>query len=75
MFNIANDNLCNLCNEEKEQTDLHIFYECIYISPFYQWFLNILLQICDFKPMSNIRFLYFDSFYPNVYQKRICNLF
>ena len=74
MFNIANDNLCNLCHEEKEQTDLHIFYECIYIIPFYQWFLNVLVQVCDFKPMSNIRFLYFDSFYRDVYQKRICNL-
>ena len=75
MFNIANNSTCNLCNDEKEQTALHMFYECTYIAPFYQWFLNILIQVCNFKPLSNIRFLYFDSFYLNVYQKRICNLF
>ena len=75
MFNIANDNLCNLCNEGKEQTDLHIFYECSYIFPFYQWLLNILIQLCNFKPGSNIWFLYYDSFYLNMYQKRICILF
>ena len=33
------------------------------------------MQICNFRPSSNIRFLYFDNFYENVYQKRICNLF
>ena len=75
MFNIANNNLCNLCNEGKEQTDLHIFYECSYIFPFYQWLLNILIQLCNFKPGSNIRFLYYDSFHLNMYQKRICILF
>ena len=75
MFNIASNSLCNLCNNEKEQTALHMFYECIYIYPFYQWLLNVLIKVCNFKPHSNIRFLYFDSFYLDIYQKRICTLF
>ena len=62
MFNITNNNACNLCNEGSEQTALHMFYECTYIAPFYQWFLKVLMQICNFKHHSNIRFLYFDSF-------------
>ena len=36
MFNITNNNACNLCNEGNEQTNLHMFYECTYIVPFYQ---------------------------------------
>ena len=74
-FNLANSNTCNLCRDDKEQTALHIFYECTYISPFYQWLLNVLVQICHFKPDSNIRFLYFDCLYANIYQRRVCNLF
>ena len=33
------------------------------------------MQICSFKPSSNIRFLYFDNVYRDLYQKRISNLF
>ena len=75
MFNIASSNQCNLCRDSREQTALHMLYECTYILPFYQWFLNILMQICSFNPSSNIRFLYFDSFYQDLYQRRICNVF
>ena len=65
--------LANRCSDEKEQTALHMLYECTYIIPFYQWLTNILMQICNFKPSSNIRFLYFDSFYLNTSQKRTCS--
>ena len=75
MLNLATTNTCNMCTDEKVQTALHMLYECTYIAPFYQWFLSILTQICNFNPNCNIRFLYFDSFYQNLYQKRICNLF
>ena len=75
MLNVTDSNKCNLCRDGKEQTALHMLYECTYISPFYHWFLNILMQICSFNPSSNIRFLYFDSFYQDLYQKRISNLF
>ena len=34
-----------------------------------------MLQLCNFKPDSNIRFLYFDSTYIDIYQRRVCNLF
>ena len=75
MLSVANSSKCNLCRDDKEQTALHMLYECKYISPFYLWLLSILMQICSFKPSSNIRFLYFDNFYKDLYQKRICNLF
>ena len=74
-FDLANSNTCNLCNEDKEQTALHLFYECSYIAPFYQCLLNILIQICNFRPVSNIKFLYFDSTYVNNYQRKVCNMF
>ena len=75
MLNIGNNSICNLCNDEKDQTALHMFYECKYITSFYLWFLNILTRVCNFKPLSNIRFLYLDNFYLNLYQKRICDMF
>ena len=74
-MDISNSSTCNLCNDDKEQTALHILYECSNILPFYQWFLTILLYLFNFKPSSNIRFLYFDNVYKDLYQKRISNLF
>ena len=74
-MDISNSSTCNLCNDDKEQTALHILYECSNILPFYQWFLTILLYLFNFKPSSNIRFVYFDSIYVNAYQKRICIMF
>ena len=71
MLNVANSKICNLCRDEKEQTALHMLYECSYISPLYHWLLDILMQICNFNPQSNLRFLYFDSFfYLDAYQKK-----
>ena len=61
MMNITNTGTCPKCNDGREQTALHILYECTYVRTFYQWFLNILMLICRFKPNSNIRFLYFDD--------------
>ena len=31
MLNIANNSTCNLCNDDKEQTALHMLYECKYM--------------------------------------------
>ena len=36
---------------------------------------NNLVLFFNFKPSSNIRFVYFDSVYLNTHQKRICNMF
>ena len=52
-----------------------MFYECVNIRPLFQWLLRVLLNICKFKPTSNIRFLYFDTRYDNLYQKNVCNIF
>ena len=66
---------CDKCGIAREQTSLHLFYECRYISPLYFWILDILMYICNFRPDSNIKFLFFDSSYSNVFQQRICNMF
>ena len=39
------------------------------------WVLKCLLNLGNFKPSSNIRFLYFDNSYNNSSQKNICNIF
>ena len=33
------------------------------------------MNICNFKPTSNIKFLYFDVAYNSLYQKTLCNIF
>ena len=74
-MNIANcTGTCPKCNDGREQTALHLLYECTHIITFYQWFLSILMIICRFKPKSNIKFLYFDDSYLNAYQKRTINM-
>ena len=52
-----------------------MFYQCEYIKPLFLWVLKCLLKLCNFKPSSNIRFLYFDNPYNNLYQKNVCNIF
>ena len=43
--------------------------------PLFLWLLRILLNVCNFKPTSNIQFLYFDNKYDTIYQKTVCNSF
>ena len=66
---------CTNCDGDFEQTPLHMFYECGNIRPLFLWMLRVLLNICNFKPTSHIRFLYFDTTYENCYQKTVCNMF
>ena len=67
--------LCTKCEGEFDQTALHMFYQCENIKPLFLWLLRILSNVCNFKPSSNIKFLYFDTNYSNFYQKSICNIF
>ena len=67
--------LCNNCSGNFEHTPIHIFYQCENINPIFLWMLRVLHNICNFKPKSNIRFLYFDTTYENLFQKHICNIF
>ena len=73
-LNIIDSGNCTKCNNDKEQTAFHIFVECSYIAPFYEWLLGLMLYICNFKPNSNIRFIYFDNFYQNTYQQKLVNI-
>ena len=74
-MNLINTGNCNKCTSNREETQLHMFYECDYVKPFLLWVLRCLLHLCNFKPSSNIRFTFFDNSYRNTYQRDICNLF
>ena len=75
VMNLVNSSVCNKCISGNEQTALHMFYQCDYVKPLFLWILRCLLYLCNFKPSSNIKFLYFDNIYNNSYQKNVCNIF
>ena len=52
-----------------------MYYECDYVKPLFIWILKCLSNVCNFKPSSNIKFIFFDNSYINSYQNIICNLF
>ena len=72
---LINSNRCNKCTADREQTSLHIFYECENIKMLFMWLLRVIFYVCNFRPISNIKFIYFDNKYQNRQQKNICNLF
>ena len=75
MMNLATSSICTNCPSNRDHTPVHMFYQCESIKPLFLWLLRILLYLCNFKPTSKIRFLYYDNFYGNFYQKSICNIF
>ena len=75
MMGRTNTSLCNKCADNLEETPLHMFYHCQCIRPLFLWLLRILFNICNYKPTSNIRFLYFDVIYESSLQMTICNTF
>ena len=75
MMNLVDSSACNKCISGNDQTALHMIYECEYIKPLFEWILKCLYYLCNFKPSSNIRFLYFDNMYTSPSQKNICNIF
>ena len=74
-LNLINSSSCTKCRTNIEETSLHMFYQCDYVKPVLLWVLRCLSSACNFKPSSNIRFIYFDNVYNNAFQKNICNLF
>ena len=75
VMDITNSSVCNKCSTDSEQTPLHMFYQCEYVNPVFLWVLRCLFKLCNFKPSSNIKFIYFDTTYSNTYQRNICNVF
>ena len=74
-MNLINSSVCDKCTSGREQTPLHMFYQCQTVNEVYMWLLRVLLYICNFKPTSNIRCLYLDNTYSNRQQKNMCNIF
>ena len=74
-MNLINSDRCNKCTADREQTPLHIFYECENIQTLFMWLIRVFFYITDFKPVSNIKFIYFDNKYRDRQQKDMCNIF
>ena len=74
-MNLINSSKCNICLADREQTSLHIFYECENIQVIFMWLIRVLFYITKFKPVSNIKFIYLDNRYENGQQQNICNIF
>ena len=75
MMSRSTTSACTECEGDIDQTPLHMFYQCENVRPLFLWLLRVLLNVCNFKPISNIKFLYFDTTYANLYQKTVCNTF
>ena len=73
-MNLVSSSLCERCDLEREQTPRHMLYECSNIKVTYKWFLRVLMLVCNFRPTSNIKLLYFDNIFENVQQKNVCNM-
>ena len=58
MLNLSENDNCNICNVE--ESAIHLFYFCKRIAPVFKEFLTMVKQICNFVPINNIRFIYFD---------------
>ena len=67
-MNLVNTSNCDKCTGDREETQLHMFYECEYVKPLFIWILKCLSNVCNFKPSSNIKYIF-------SYQNIICNLF
>ena len=39
------------------------------------WLIRVIFYVTDFKPVSNIKFIYFDNKYRDKQQKDMCNIF
>ena len=74
-MNLIESSKCDKCISDREETPIHMFYECDYVKPVFLWVLRCLSHLCNFKPSSNIRFLYFDNTFNNSTQKNVCNIF
>ena len=74
-LNLIESSSCHKCLTNREETAIHMFYQCDFITLLFLWILKCLKNICNFTPISNIRFIYFDNVYSNLSQKHICNIF
>ena len=74
-MNLIDSSKCSKCMADREETPIHMFYQCEYANSIFMWLLRVLLYTSNFKPISNIKCIYFDNTYRNNQQKNICNIF
>ena len=75
MLGRSTTGLCTKCPDNADHTPVHMLYQCETIKPLFLWLLRVLLKLCNFRPVSNIKLLYFDAIYENLFQKTVCNAF
>ena len=66
---LINTSNCRKCSADREQTQLHIFYECDYVKDLFMWLLRVLYHVSLFRPTSNIRFIYLDNKFCSIKQR------
>ena len=74
-MDLINPDKCNKCTADREQTSIHIFYECENIQTLFMRLIRVIFYVTNFKPVSNIKFIYFDNKYRDRQQKDMCNIF
>ena len=74
-MNLSDTSKCPMCTSNREQTPLHMFYECDSVKPLFMWLLRVIYYLCWYEPESNIRFIYLDNKYSSTIQGKISNLF
>ena len=64
---ITHDSVCEQCNCNEEESNIHMVYFCKKISPLVLWLRRILDNFCNFQRYPIISLLYFDM--PDVSKK------
>ena len=75
MMNIIGTSKCNKFTSDRDKSPLHMFNECEQVKAIIMWILRVLHYVSNFKPMSNIKLIYFDDKYRNGQQKNMFNFF
>ena len=70
VLNLSESNLCDIC--DMEENAVHLFYSCRKVRSTFDWLLGFIDSICHFKPVSNIKFIYFDFKIEEMRCKNIC---
>ena len=74
-MNLIASSLCQNCTSGREQTPIHMFYQCQNVNELFMWLMRVLMYVCDFKLSYNLKCIFFDNSFNDNEQKNVCNLF